>query len=62
MKLSSDGLYKLFPDSANDAASGATVAAWSLPDRTPHPNYPDTADFLAQYGEEIPPPPPPDDL
>lgn len=59
MKLSSDGLYKLFPDCANDATTGATVAVWSLPDRTPHPNYPNTAQFLEQYGEEIPEPEPP---
>lgn len=58
MILSNDQLYFLSPDCANDAETGATVAVWSLPDRTPHPNYPNTAEFLAQYGAEIPDPPP----
>lgn len=56
---SSDSLYYLYPDCANNAATGATVAVWSLPDRIPHPDYPNTADFLAQYGSEIPDPEPP---
>lgn len=57
MKLSSDHRYRLFPDCANDAATGATVAAW-LPDRTPHSSYPQTAEFLRRYGSEIPVPEP----
>jgi hypothetical protein len=62
MILSLDGLYKLYPDSANDAETGATVAVWSIPDRIPHPSYPNTAEFLAIYGDEIPPyVPPPED-
>lgn len=56
MVISSDGLYKLFPDCANDATTGATVAVWTPATREPHPSYPNTADFLAQYGDEIPPP------
>lgn len=54
MILSSDGKYKLFPDCANDATTGATVAVWDV-NRTPHPSYPYTAEFLAIYGSEIPP-------
>lgn len=56
MKLSSDGLYFLFPDCANDASNGVTVAVWDSVTREPHPDYPNTADFLEQYGNEIPPP------
>ena len=56
MKRSSDGLYTLFPDSANDAQTGETVALWNPSTKQPHPNYPDTAAFIQQYGAEIPEP------
>lgn len=55
---SSDGKYYLFPDCANDAATGATIAVWDR-NLNPHPNYPYTAEFLAIYGSEIPPFPEP---
>ena len=55
MQISSDGLYQLFCDCANDATTGATVAVWHPITRQPHPEYPNATDFLAQYGDEIPP-------
>ena len=58
MKLSTDGLYKLYPNCANDVETGETIAVWHLVTREPHPNYPETADFLAQYGDQIPDPDP----
>jgi hypothetical protein len=54
MHLSNDQKYLLFPDCANCASTGKTIAVWDI-DRTPHPNYPNTAEFLAIYGDEIPP-------
>ncbi len=54
MILSADSKYYLFPDCANDADSGATVAVWDS-NFQPHQNYPETAEFLAIYGSEIPP-------
>lgn len=55
MRISSDGLYRLFSDCANSMATGATVAVWDAITKTPHPDYPNTSIFLIQYGDEIPP-------
>lgn len=56
MKLSADGLYKLFPDCANEVSTGATVAVWDPFTKQPHPDYPGTAEFLTIYESEIPEP------